>query len=52
MKKPTQQNTHIYKVQNFNMKEGNILFNDTLNTFYLCLYGISNFFFFKQNKLF
>ena len=29
------------------MKEGNVLFNDTLNTFYLRLYGVS---FFKMNN--
>ena len=26
----------------FSMKEGNVLFNDALNTFYLRLYGVSH----------
>ena len=31
--------THIY-LQFYGRKEGNILFNDALNTFYLWLYGV------------
>ena len=27
---------------NLNRKEGNVLFNDTLNTFYLRLYGVGH----------
>ena len=30
----------IAHTQEQDTKEGNVLFNDTLNTFYLCLYGI------------
>ena len=29
-------------LRNILSKEGNVLFNDTLNTFYLWVYGISN----------
>ena len=32
--------THIYIYIYIYRKEGNVLFNDTLNTFYLQLYGI------------
>ena len=33
---------HILTVSKFRRKEGNILFNDTLNTFYLQLYGVTH----------
>ena len=33
----------IYNVWHGGLKEGNVLFNDTLNTFYLWLYGIDNY---------
>ena len=33
--------TVIYRYQN-GRKEGNVLFNDTLNTFYLLLYGVGH----------
>ena len=29
-----------FNLQHFDWKEGNVLFNDTLNTFYLRLYGV------------
>ena len=32
----------LYLAQNMGRKEGNVLFNDTLNTFYLRLYGIGH----------
>ena len=31
-------------------KEGNVLFNDTLNTFYLQLYGVRHIFFVKDHS--
>ena len=32
--------TSKFVVMNYTRKEGNVLFNDTLNTFYLRLYGV------------
>ena len=40
-----QTNTNVYDVINSKegrRKEGNVLFNDTLNTFYLQLYGVGH----------
>ena len=34
------QNTHTHTLPMNRRKEGNILFNDTLNTYYLQLYGV------------
>ena len=42
----TTHSTHFicgYMVLDNLVKEGNVLFNDTLNTFYLWLYGIGSF---------
>ena len=38
--KPMSLNINNYRTSIFQKKEGNVLFNDTLNTFYLQLYGI------------
>ena len=32
----------LYLAQNMGWKEGNVLFNDTLNTLYLRLYGVGH----------
>ena len=32
----------LYPLVGFDLKEGNVLFNDALNTFYLQLYGIGH----------
>ena len=36
----TTHSTHF--IYGYGRKEGNVLFNDTLNTFYLRLYGVNN----------